>query len=59
MAVDAAEGKLARAGLLVLNPPFGFDSDMTGNSGRDRAALAGAARAALEMAGWKALGSAA
>jgi 23S rRNA (adenine2030-N6)-methyltransferase len=29
MAIDAAEGKLARAGLLVLNPPFGFDSDMT------------------------------
>jgi 23S rRNA (adenine2030-N6)-methyltransferase len=29
IAVDAEEGKLARAGLLVLNPPFGFDSDMT------------------------------
>jgi len=28
MAVDAAEGKLSRAGLLVLNPPFGFDTDM-------------------------------
>ena len=28
MAVDAAEGRLSRAGLLVLNPPFGFDSDM-------------------------------
>jgi 23S rRNA (adenine2030-N6)-methyltransferase len=28
MAVDAAEGRLGRAGLLVLNPPFGFDSDM-------------------------------
>ena len=29
MAVAAAEGKLSRAGLLVLNPPFGFNSDMT------------------------------
>ncbi len=28
MAVEAAEGRLSRAGLLVLNPPFGFDSDM-------------------------------
>jgi len=28
MAVDAAEGKLSRAGLLVLNPPFGFDTDL-------------------------------
>ena len=28
MAVDAAEGKLSRAGLLVLNPPFGFDTVM-------------------------------
>lgn len=26
--LDAAEGKLARAGLLVLNPPYGFDADM-------------------------------
>ena len=26
--VDAGEGKLGRAGLLVLNPPFGFDTDM-------------------------------
>jgi 23S rRNA (adenine2030-N6)-methyltransferase len=29
IAVDVVEGRLARAGLLVLNPPFGFDSDMT------------------------------
>jgi 23S rRNA (adenine2030-N6)-methyltransferase len=28
MAVGAAEGKLGRAGLLVLNPPFGFDGEM-------------------------------
>ena len=28
ISIDAAEGKLARAGLLVLNPPFGFDADM-------------------------------
>ncbi len=28
MAVDAGEGKLGRAGLLVLNPPFGFATDM-------------------------------
>ena len=27
-AVDAGEGKLGRAGLLVLNPPFGFDTGM-------------------------------
>jgi 23S rRNA (adenine2030-N6)-methyltransferase len=27
-AIRAAEGRLARAGLLVLNPPYGFDSDM-------------------------------
>jgi 23S rRNA (adenine2030-N6)-methyltransferase len=29
MEVAAEEGRLGRAGLLVLNPPFGFDSDMT------------------------------
>jgi 23S rRNA (adenine2030-N6)-methyltransferase len=29
MAVEAAEGRLGRAWLLVLNPPFGFDSDMS------------------------------
>lgn len=28
IAVEAVEGRLGRAGLLVLNPPFGFDSDM-------------------------------
>jgi 23S rRNA (adenine2030-N6)-methyltransferase len=28
IAVEAAEGRLGRAGLLVLNPPFGFDGDM-------------------------------
>lgn len=28
--IDAAEGKLAQAGLLVLNPPYGFDSEMQG-----------------------------
>jgi 23S rRNA (adenine2030-N6)-methyltransferase len=28
IAIDAAEGKLDRAGLLVLNPPYGFDSEM-------------------------------
>ena len=27
-AIEAAEGKLARAGLLVLNPPFGFAASM-------------------------------
>jgi 23S rRNA A2030 N6-methylase RlmJ len=27
-AIDAPEGKLARAGLLVLNPPFGFAAGM-------------------------------
>jgi 23S rRNA (adenine2030-N6)-methyltransferase len=27
-AIDAAEGKLARAGVLVLNPPFGFAAAM-------------------------------
>lgn len=26
--IDAAEGRLSRAGLLVLNPPFGFDAAM-------------------------------
>jgi 23S rRNA (adenine2030-N6)-methyltransferase len=26
--IEAGEGRLARAGLLVLNPPFGFDSGM-------------------------------
>ena len=26
--IDAPEGKLARSGLLVLNPPFGFADDM-------------------------------
>lgn len=29
IAIDAAEGKLGRAGLLVLNPPYGFDAEMT------------------------------
>jgi 23S rRNA (adenine2030-N6)-methyltransferase len=28
VAVDAADGKLGRAGLLVLNPPYGFDDEM-------------------------------
>jgi 23S rRNA (adenine2030-N6)-methyltransferase len=28
VAVDAPEGKLGRAGLLVLNPPYGFEADM-------------------------------
>ena len=28
MSVKAEEGKLARAALLVVNPPFGFDSEM-------------------------------
>jgi 23S rRNA (adenine2030-N6)-methyltransferase len=28
IAIAAAEGKLAAAGLLVLNPPFGFDGEM-------------------------------
>jgi 23S rRNA (adenine2030-N6)-methyltransferase len=27
-AITAAEGKLGRAGLLLLNPPYGFDTDM-------------------------------
>ena len=27
-AIPAAEGKLARAGLLVINPPYGFDTGM-------------------------------
>jgi 23S rRNA A2030 N6-methylase RlmJ len=27
-AIDAPEGKLARAGVLVLNPPFGFAAAM-------------------------------
>ena len=30
MGIEAGEGKLARAGLLVLNPPFGFDTGMEG-----------------------------
>lgn len=29
IAISAAEGKLARAGLLVLNPPYGFAEEMT------------------------------
>ena len=28
--IDAAEGRLSRAGLLVLNPPYGFDAAMEG-----------------------------
>jgi 23S rRNA (adenine2030-N6)-methyltransferase len=28
IAVDAAEGKLSKAGLLALNPPYGFDKEM-------------------------------
>ena len=28
IAIDAADGKLGQAGLLVLNPPYGFDSEM-------------------------------
>jgi 23S rRNA (adenine2030-N6)-methyltransferase len=28
IAVDAPEGKLGRSGLLVLNPPYGFDGEM-------------------------------
>lgn len=28
IAIDAADGKLGRAGLLVLNPPFQFDAEM-------------------------------
>ena len=28
IAIDAPEGKLSRAGLLVLNPPYGFDAEM-------------------------------
>jgi 23S rRNA (adenine2030-N6)-methyltransferase len=28
IAIDAPEGKLGRAGLLVLNPPYGFDAEM-------------------------------
>lgn len=28
IAIDAPAGKLARSGLLILNPPFGFDSEM-------------------------------
>lgn len=28
IAIDAAEGKLNQAGLLVLNPPYGFDSEI-------------------------------
>ena len=27
-AIDAPEGKLARAGILVINPPFGFSAAM-------------------------------
>jgi len=29
IAIDAPEGKLGRAGLLVLNPPYGFDAEMS------------------------------
>ena len=28
VAINAAEGKLGRTGLLLLNPPYGFDTDM-------------------------------
>lgn len=28
IAIDAADGKLGRAGLLILNPPYGFDAEM-------------------------------
>ena len=28
IAIDAADGKLGRAGLLVLNPPYGFDDEL-------------------------------
>ena len=33
-AIPAPEGKLARAGLLVINPPYGFEAGM-----RDAASL--------------------
>jgi len=46
IAVDAPEGKLSRSGLLVLNPPYGFEAEMEVVLGRLEPALG--ARAALE-----------
>ncbi len=46
LAIDAAEGKLSRAALLVLNPPFGFDAGMREILGIIETKLAG--RATLE-----------
>jgi 23S rRNA (adenine2030-N6)-methyltransferase len=46
IAIDAPEGRLARSGLLVLNPPYGFDEEMTAVLARLEPALA--ARTRLE-----------
>lgn len=46
IAIDAPETKLARSGLLVLNPPYGFEEEMTAVLARLEPALA--ARTRLE-----------
>jgi len=46
IAIEAAEGKLSRAGLLVLNPPYGFAEEMSAVLARLEPALA--ARTRLE-----------
>jgi len=47
IAIDAPEGRLARAGLLVLNPPYGFAEEMTAILSCLEPALA--ARTSLEI----------
>lgn len=47
IAVDAPEGKLARSGLLVLNPPYGFEAEMRAVLARLEPVLA--ARTELEI----------
>jgi 23S rRNA (adenine2030-N6)-methyltransferase len=42
--ITAPEGKLARAGLLVLNPPYGFDTEMAAVLARLEPALAAQTR---------------
>jgi 23S rRNA (adenine2030-N6)-methyltransferase len=46
IAVNVTEGKLAKAGLLILNPPFGLDQQMQASLDRIAPLLAG--RASLE-----------
>jgi 23S rRNA (adenine2030-N6)-methyltransferase len=46
IAIDVSDEKLSRAGLLVLNPPYGLDDEMRSNLARIAPLLAG--RASLE-----------